>query len=112
MTPMVKWIDPTGRIDLAGSWASPDSLGVETSAAKRWSEDWSCGRDVGVTRGKRRKCVSWGLGFGGMAGVEGPWVGRGACGGRCGSRRGSGGFVILLVCLSFNLQRVFFNFLI
>ena len=74
MTPMVRWIDPTGRMALAGSVASPGTLGVATSAAKRWIEDWSCGRDVGVTSGRRRKWVSWGFGFGGIVGMEGPSV--------------------------------------
>ena len=36
-------------------------LGVVTSAAKRWREDCSCGRDVGVARGRRRKWVSFGF---------------------------------------------------
>lgn len=87
MTPMVRWMAPTGRMALAGSLASPDSLGVVTSAAKRWSEACSCGRDVGVTRGRRRKWVSWGFGFGGMVAGEGPW----AWGRRVGGR-GGGGF--------------------
>ena len=68
MTPMVRWIAPTGRMAFAGSWDSPESFGVVTWAAKRWREDCSCGRVVGVTRGRRRKWVSWGLGFGGMVG--------------------------------------------
>lgn len=76
MTPMVRWIDPTGRMALVGSMPSPASLGVVTSAAKRWSEDCSCGRVVGVTRGRRRKWVSLGLGVGGMVGSRGPWGGR------------------------------------
>lgn len=43
------------------------SLGVVTSVAKRWREDCNCGRDVGVTRGRRRKWVSCGfLGVGAM----------------------------------------------
>ena len=70
MTPMVKWMDPTGRIALAGRTraASPDSLlfGVVTSAAKREIEDWSCGREADVARGRSRKCVGWSFGFGGM----------------------------------------------
>ena len=67
MTPMVRWIDPTGRIALTGSAASPESFGVVTSAAKRWMEDWSCGRDVGDTSGRQRKWVRWCcFGFGGM----------------------------------------------
>ena len=37
------------------------SLGVVTSVAKRWREDCSCGRDVGVASGRRRKWVSCGL---------------------------------------------------
>ena len=74
MTPMVRWIDPTGRMALAGSVASPESLGAVTSAAKRWIEDWSCGREVGVTSGRRRKWVSWVFGFGGIFGMEGPCV--------------------------------------
>ena len=75
ITPMVRWIAPTGRMAFAGNLAaSPASLGVVTSAVKRWREDCSCGRDVGVTRGRRRKCVSWGFGLGGMVGGGGPWV--------------------------------------
>ena len=70
MTPMVKWMDPMGRIALAGRTraASPDSLffGAVTSAAKREIEDWSCGREADVARGRSRKCVSWGFAFGGM----------------------------------------------
>lgn len=37
------------------------SLGVVTSAAKRWREACSCGRDVGVARGRRRKWLSFGF---------------------------------------------------
>ena len=59
---------------MAESVASPVSLGAVTSAAKRWIEDWSCGRELGVTRGRRRKWVSLGFGFGGMVGMEGPCV--------------------------------------
>ena len=81
MTPMVKWMDPTGRIALAGRTraASPDSLffGVVTSAAKREIEDWSCGREADVARGRSRKCVSGGFGFGGM--VEGEKLSRASC---------------------------------
>ena len=84
MTPMVKWMAPTGRMALAGSVASADSVGVVTSAAKRWREDCSCGREVGVTRGRRRKWVSWGFGFGGMVGGGDPWVWAGGEGERCG----------------------------
>lgn len=85
---MVRWIAPIGRMALAGSVAAPESLlGVVTSAAKRWREDWSWGREVGVTRGRRRKWVSWGLGFGGMVGGRGPWV-WGRRGGGRGKRKG------------------------
>ena len=37
-------------------------------------EDWSCGREVGVTSGRRRKWVSWGFGLGGIVGMGGPCV--------------------------------------
>ena len=74
MTPMVRWIDPTGRIALAGIVDSPESLGAVTSAAKRWIEAWSCGREEGVTRGRRRKWVSLGFGLGGIVGMGGPCV--------------------------------------
>ena len=87
MTPMVRWIDPTGRIALAGRVASPESLGVVTSAAKRWIEAWSCGREEGVTRGRRRKWVSLGFGLGGIVGMGGPYVKKGSiC--ICGRARG------------------------
>ena len=36
-------------------------FGAVTSVAKRWREDCSCGRDVGVARGRRRKWVSFGF---------------------------------------------------
>ena len=79
MTPMVRWIAPTGRMALAGRAGSPESLlGVVTSAAKRWREAWSCGREEVVTRGRRRKWVSWGFGLGGMVGGRRPWgLGKG-----------------------------------
>lgn len=67
MTPMVRWMAPMGRIAFAGILtASFAALGADISAEKRWREDWNCGREVGVMRGRRRKWVSWGLGFGGM----------------------------------------------
>ena len=72
MTPIVKWIAPTGRMALMGRIGSSLvesvlSLGVVTSSAKRWREDCSCGRDVGVASGRRRKWVSCGfLGAGAM----------------------------------------------
>ena len=86
MTPMVRWIDPTGRIALAGIVASAVSLGAVTSAAKRWMDDWSCGREVDVTSGRRRKWVSWGLCFSGIVGMEGPWVENCIC--ICGRAKG------------------------
>ena len=66
MTPIVKWIVPTGRMALMGKVISSLlesllALGVVTSAAKRWREDCSCGRDVGVAKGSMRKWVSCGL---------------------------------------------------
>ena len=70
MTAMVRWIAPIGRMAFAGNLTSPASLGVDVSAAKRWSEDCNCGRDVSVTRGRRRKCVSFAVGFGDMFGVS------------------------------------------
>ena len=72
MTPIVKWMAPTGRIALMGKVGSSLlesllSLGVVTSVAKRWREDCNCGREVDVARGRRRKWVSFGfLGAGAM----------------------------------------------
>lgn len=79
MTPMVRWIAPTGRMAFAGSLAASFASlgGDDISAAKRWREDCSWGRDVGVTRGRRRKWVSWGFGLGGMVDGDGPWMWRG-----------------------------------
>ena len=76
MTPIVKWMAPTGRMALMGRVGSSLlesllSLGVVTSVAKRCREDCSCGRDVGVARGKRRKWVSFGFLGAGAIGLMG-----------------------------------------
>lgn len=69
ITPRVKCIAPTGRIAFAEMGGMPASLlGAVTSLVKREMEAWSCGREVGLTRGRQRKWVSGG--FGGMAGVS------------------------------------------
>ncbi len=80
MTPMVRWMEPRGRMALGWRAAL-----VVTSAAKRPREASSWGREVGVTRGRRRKWVSWGRGLGGMVVGGG---GEGGCGWGCGDAEG------------------------
>lgn len=84
---MVRWIAPTGRMALGGSVSPLVSSGAVISAESLCREEYRCGREVGVARGRSRKCVSCGLGFGGMVGGVVPWVEKG-CGG--GLRRGEG----------------------
>lgn len=66
MTPRVRWMPPTGLMAFGDNLDSSGASGPVTSAAKRWREACHCGRVDGVTKGRQRKCVNWGLG-----GIEG-----------------------------------------